>query len=274
MTEEPKPARRLGGREATSAVIPGDFAISVGNPQTPLPDGWRWHLLTDLARLESGHTPSRKRDDYWGGDIPWIGIRDATANHGRTICNTNENTNELGIANSAARILPKDTVCLTARKRNGHVLPFVGAGMSIASGYQRWGAFLLSLLADFPQVRADVEANLARGDYEEAAQIVHDALGPGVFAEEIANQLGRHRLAAFGPVCLLPRLFEGEVLTTNFDYVLTHVYNGAQLPFTTEFCGIRLREARQRIGNDPHCLLRLHGEADAQEGRVLTRHSP
>ena len=160
---------------------------------------------------------------------------------------------------------------LTARMRNGHVLPFVGAGMSIASGYRPWGAFLLSLLADFPQVRADVEASLTRGDYEEAGQIVHDALGPGVFAEEIAIQLGRHRLNASGPVCLLPRLFGGEVLTTNFDYVLTHVYNGAQRPFTTEFCGIRLREARQRIGNDPHCLLRLHGEADAQEGRVLTR---
>ncbi|MER9372084.1 SIR2 family protein [Mesorhizobium sp. M0491] len=160
---------------------------------------------------------------------------------------------------------------LTARKRNGQVVPFIGAGMSISSGYSPWATFLLSLLGDAPQFRADVEAHLARGDYEEAAQMVHNTLGAGVFAEEIANQLGRHRPNTSGPVCLLPRLFDGEVLTTNFDYVLTHVYNGAQQPFTNEFCGVRLREARQRIGNDPHCLLRLHGEADAQEGRVLTR---
>lgn len=160
---------------------------------------------------------------------------------------------------------------LTTRKNNGHVVPFIGAGMSIASGYLPWGAFLLSLLADAPQIRADVEAMLARGAYEGAAQLVHDTLQPHVLAEEIANKLGRHRLNAAGPVCLLPRLFQNEVLTTNFDYVLTHVYQGAQLPFVSEFCGTRLGEARNRIGNAPHCLLRLHGEADAAEGRVLTR---
>src|SRR5690606_4846221 len=76
---------------------------------------------------------------------------------------------------------------------------------------------------------------------------------------------------ADGPVCLLPRLFQNEVLTTNFDYVLSHVYHRAEMPFSNEFCGVRLRDARNRIGNDPHCLLRLHGEADALEGRVLTR---
>jgi len=96
-------------------------------------------------------------------------------------------------------------------------------------------------------------------------------LGDGVLAEEIANQLGRHRLNASGPVCLLPRLFQNEILTTNFDYVLTHVYAAADNPFTNEFCGTRLSDARNRIGNAPHCLLRLHGEADVADGRVLTR---
>tara|TARA_R110002020_G_scaffold50791_3_gene143678 strand:- start:1929 stop:2972 length:1044 start_codon:yes stop_codon:yes gene_type:complete len=160
---------------------------------------------------------------------------------------------------------------LTVRQQNGHVLPFVGAGMSIASGYRPWGAFLLSLLADAPQIRAALEAMLKQGEYEEAAQLVHDALQPHVLAEEIANQLGRHRLNTSGPVCLLPLLFPNEVLTTNFDYVLTHVYHRSNNTFTNEFCGIRLREARQRIGTAPHSLLRLHGEADAHEGRVLTR---
>ena len=160
---------------------------------------------------------------------------------------------------------------LTARKRNGHILPFVGAGMSIASGYRPWGAFLLSLLADAPQIRADVQAMLERGEYEEAAQLVHDTLQPHVLAEEITNQLGRHRCNTSGPVCLLPHLFENEVLTTNFDYVLTHLYAAAERPFVNEFCGTRLRDARQRLGNTPHCLLRLHGEADTQDGRVLTR---
>jgi len=136
MTETGK-KRRIGGREATEAIIPGDYAISVGNPQTPLPAGWQWRLLTDLARLESGHTPSRKRDDYWGGDIPWIGIRDATANHGRTIYGTNENTNELGIANSAARVLPKETVCLSRTASVGYVI-VMGRPMATSQDFVNW----------------------------------------------------------------------------------------------------------------------------------------
>ncbi len=112
---------------------------------------------------------------------------------------------------------------------------------------------------------------LTNGQYEEAAQLVHDTLGANVFAEEIHNQLGSHRRAVKGPVALLPYLFQAEVFTTNFDYVVTNAYANADLPFANDFCGERLREARQRIGNNPHCLLRLHGEADAADGRVLTR---
>ncbi len=184
---------------------------------------------------------------------------------------------QIQLAKERTREFLEETQCLdrfrslTARKQNGNVLPFVGAGMSIASDYLPWGAFLLSLLGDAPHVRAEVEAMLQRSEYEEAAQLVHDTLKPHVLAEEVATKLGRHRPKADGPVCLLPRLFPNEVLTTNFDYVLTHVYHRAAIPFIHEFCGMRLREARQRIGNDPHCLLRLHGEADAIEGRVLTR---
>lgn len=135
MTTDAK--RKLGGREATSARIDGDYALSVGKPDRALPGGWDWRLLTDLARLESGHTPSRKRSEYWGGDIPWIGIRDATANHGRTIYGTNEYTNELGIANSAARVLPSNTVCLSRTASVGYVV-VMGRPMATSQDFVNW----------------------------------------------------------------------------------------------------------------------------------------
>ena len=37
------------------------------------------------------------------------------------------------------------------------------------------------------------------------------------------------------------------------------------------FSGQYLREAPRRIGDNPHCLLRLHGEADSGIGRVLAQ---
>jgi len=87
--------------------------ISIGVPPTSPPCGWRWRRLTDLARLESGHTPSRKRPDWWGGDIPWIALPDIRALDGRVAMETARNTNEEGIANSSARVLPVDTIVVS-----------------------------------------------------------------------------------------------------------------------------------------------------------------
>lgn len=130
-------ATRLGGRPATTGVIPGRYALSVGRPDTPTPAGWEWTLLTDVARLETGHTPSRRHPEYWGGDIPWIGITDATENHGRTIQDTNEYTNDLGIANSSARVLPKSTVCLSRTASVGYVV-VMGRPMATSQDFVNW----------------------------------------------------------------------------------------------------------------------------------------
>jgi hypothetical protein len=131
------PTRTTGGRAATTGVILGDYALSVGMPSSPLPDDWRWTRLTDVARLETGHTPSRKHPEYWGGDIPWIGIRDATANHGGTLYWTNQSTNELGIANSSARVLPENTVCLSRTASVGYVV-VMGRPMATSQDFVNW----------------------------------------------------------------------------------------------------------------------------------------
>ena len=128
---------KTGGRPATTGVIPGRFALSVGKPDREPPLGWRWTLLTDVARLETGHTPSRNHPEYWGGDVPWIGIRDATAAHGRTIFETHENTNELGIKNSSARILPAETVCLSRTASVGYVV-VMGRPMATSQDFVNW----------------------------------------------------------------------------------------------------------------------------------------
>ncbi len=130
-------ATRTGGRAATTGVIPGDIAISVGNPQTELPKGWEWRLLTDVSRLESGHTPSRRHPEYWGGNVPWIGIRDATGNHGCTIYATEQYTNALGIENSSARVLPANTVCLSRTASVGYVV-VMGVPMATSQDFVNW----------------------------------------------------------------------------------------------------------------------------------------
>lgn len=128
---------KTGGRPATTGVIQGDYALSVGCPDTPAPRGWRWVPLADVARLETGHTPSRKHPEYWDGDVPWIGIKDATANHGRVINDTFQHTNELGIANSSARVLPAHTVCLSRTASVGYVV-VMGRPMATSQDFVNW----------------------------------------------------------------------------------------------------------------------------------------
>jgi type I restriction enzyme, S subunit len=130
-------ATTTGGRDATTRHIAPLLALAVGRPTSPAPVGWQWRALVELARLESGHTPSRRHPEYWGGDVPWISIRDAKAHHGRAIFETIETTNALGIENSSARILPADTICLSRTASVGYVVK-MGKAMATSQDFVNW----------------------------------------------------------------------------------------------------------------------------------------
>lgn len=128
---------RTKGRAATEGVIPGRFALSVGAPELPCPQGWRWSALSEVAQLESGHTPSRKHPEYWNEGIPWIGIKDAVDNHGSTVQDTYQHVSELGLANSSARLLPSGTVCLSRTASVGFVV-VMGRPMATSQDFVNW----------------------------------------------------------------------------------------------------------------------------------------
>lgn len=75
-----------------------------------VPGGWSLVKLTEKARLESGHTPSRKHPEYWDGEIPWVSLHDSKVLDRPVIHNTAQTIGELGLANSSARLLPAGTV--------------------------------------------------------------------------------------------------------------------------------------------------------------------
>jgi type I restriction enzyme, S subunit len=133
----PRMETRTGGRAATDAIVPGRFVLSIGKSAMDAQPGFRWRLLGELARLESGHTPSRSHPEYWDGGVPWIGIRDATAHHGETIFDTNQHVSKLGLANSSARLLPAGTVCLSRTASVGFVVR-MGIPMATSQDFVNW----------------------------------------------------------------------------------------------------------------------------------------
>lgn len=127
----------MSGRRATTDVRPGDLALSVGQPRTEGPPGWQWVALSEIAQMATGHTPSRRHAEYWGGEIPWISVRDARPADGGTITQTAEKTNPLGIANSAAVVLPMGTVCLSRTGSIGYAI-ILGTDMATSQGFVNW----------------------------------------------------------------------------------------------------------------------------------------
>ena len=64
--------------------------------------------LSDICtKITSGGTPLTKRDDYYGGGIPWL--RTQEVNFGN-IYSTEKTITELGLKNSSAKIIPEDSV--------------------------------------------------------------------------------------------------------------------------------------------------------------------
>ncbi|MEL6811539.1 MAG: restriction endonuclease subunit S [Bacteroidota bacterium] len=128
----------MSGRAATLKIHKGDFALSVGNPNSNLPKGWQWINLSEITTTATGHTPSRRKPEYWGGDIKWMCARDARFQHGGIVTDTKEKINQLGLENSAAVILPKDTVCLSRTGASIGYAVRLGEPMATNQGFFNW----------------------------------------------------------------------------------------------------------------------------------------
>lgn len=104
----------------------------------PIPKGWRWVDLQDVARLESGHTPSRKVSEYWtGGNVPWLSLKDIRGMKSRYVEDTIDKPTMLGIDNSSARMLPKGTVAFCRTASVGHVA-ILGRAMATSQDFVDW----------------------------------------------------------------------------------------------------------------------------------------
>jgi type I restriction enzyme S subunit len=76
---------------------------------------WPNVVISHVATPVIGGTPSRSVAEHWGGDIPWATAKDVAAVSGRYLEHVEEYISEEGLKNSAAKLLPKGTIVITAR---------------------------------------------------------------------------------------------------------------------------------------------------------------
>lgn len=102
---------------------------------------WPTAPIRLVARLGSGHTPSRSKPEYWDNcTVPWITLADVwQLRDGRTsvITETKEMVSPLGLANSAAVKHPAGTVILSRTASVGFSA-IMGRDMATSQDFATW----------------------------------------------------------------------------------------------------------------------------------------
>lgn len=86
-----------------------------------LPDGWKWETMREISVVVGGSTPKSKEPEYWGGDIPWLGVADLTDYDDMYIGGGTRSITQAGYDSCATQKVPPGTVLFSSRAPIGYV---------------------------------------------------------------------------------------------------------------------------------------------------------
>ncbi len=132
--------------------------------------GWRVAKLSLVAKLGSGHTPSRSHPEWWQDcKIPWVTtgeVAEMRTDKFEYVTTTREKISELGLANSSATLHPAGTVVLCRTASAGYSA-IMATEMATSQDFATWtcGPLLNPrfLLLCLRAMRADLLGRLAMG---------------------------------------------------------------------------------------------------------------
>ncbi|BCS54580.1 SIR2 family protein [Geobacter sp. SVR] len=159
-----------------------------------------------------------------------------------------------------------------AIKRN-RVVPFIGAGMSLPSGFPLWGKALRQILDRMEGIDiAAVTAEIDSFKYLNAAQLLwdHDSTQVKHYIRNKFAQRQIPREGVKGPITLLDKISSGCLITTNFDSAIETVIGRGHL----EGYMHGLQQGNKfvpRLIKGDRCILKLHGDAEDHETYIFTQ---
>lgn len=75
---------------------------------------WKEYKYTELCSLIGGGTPKTSETSYWGGDIPWLSVKDFGTDR-KYVYTTEKTITKEGLENSSTKLLQKDDIIISAR---------------------------------------------------------------------------------------------------------------------------------------------------------------
>jgi NAD-dependent SIR2 family protein deacetylase len=104
------------------------------------------------------------------------------------------------------------------------IVPFVGAGVSVAGGFPTWANHLRQQ-GTTAGIKSDrIEAWLSAGQYEQVIEHIEQNFGLDVFAQEIRDAFSK--TGSIEDITLrIAELFSDTLITTNYDRLLEQVFD-------------------------------------------------
>ena len=91
--------------------------------------------IGDLGTVVGGGTPSRDREEYWNGSVPWLTPGELTGINDKIISKSKERISELGLTASSARLVPARSLLVTSRASIGFCA-LAGVDLTTNQGFQ------------------------------------------------------------------------------------------------------------------------------------------
>jgi type I restriction enzyme S subunit len=107
------------------------------SPLGRIPVEWKVNPLDVLATRGSGHTPNKRKTEYWNGGIKWISLADSSKLDQVLIEETDKEISDLGIKNSYAVMHLKGTVILSRDTGVGKSA-ILGENMAVSQHFMAW----------------------------------------------------------------------------------------------------------------------------------------
>jgi len=90
--------------ELTQSLFLDMFGDPVGNPK-----GWERIKLEEIGTISSGSTPSRKNEENFNGDIPWVKTGEVNS---KIILDTEEKISKTALSNSSCKLYPAGSLII------------------------------------------------------------------------------------------------------------------------------------------------------------------
>jgi len=98
-------------QKKAAEIIPALFLDMFGDPAMN-PKNWPTRSLGELVAFVSGGTPSKAREDFWIGDLPWVSPKDM-----KTIAlyDATDHLNQVVLAETNLKLIPVGSVLIVVR---------------------------------------------------------------------------------------------------------------------------------------------------------------